>query len=156
MTCVVYGAAVTALNDNLRKKPAPGIPGTVLLEPDLRCQKSGHRLLETAVFFIGAVRTDMDRRAVIHAEHSHEALGVDQHLIAAYQHPKGLDRRNLHKFLHILKGMQRNIELLQGICPPMLYKQRKVLYNVQILYQIFCYFQLTVWMIITKQSFEIW
>ena len=104
-------------------------------------QKSGYRILKMAVLFLRAVGTDMNGLGVVHTEHSHKAFGVHQSLTVANQHPKGLNRGNFHEFLHISERLQDNIKLLQGFYPPMLYKQRFIMYNVQTLYQLFSDFQ---------------
>ena len=94
------------------------------------CQKSGQRALEAVILFVGAIGANVDGLAVIHAEHAHKAFGIDQSLTVANQNAEGLHRGNFNEFLHIPEGLQHDIELLQGICPPVLYKLQNVLYNV--------------------------
>ena len=97
------------------KKPAPGIPRTVLLEPYLY-QELSHIGFELLARFLGAIRTHLNRLAVVKTEHSHEALGVDSGAVIAYHNAEGLDRGKLYKILNILERMQVNIKLLHRIC----------------------------------------
>ena len=94
-------------------------------------QESGGGFLEPVALFLSAVCADLNRYAEVQTEHSHKAFGVDSGAVVAHHNAEGLHRGQLHETLYILEGVQYDIKMLHGICPPMLYKSETFVYNEQ-------------------------
>jgi hypothetical protein len=99
------------------KKPAPGIPGTVLQEPYLVGQQTLNVLEELFRFLIGAVDGDLLGLAVIQAEHAHKAAAVDMVAVRSHNDGEGFSGGQGHKILNFLTGTKPNHEFLHIISP---------------------------------------
>ena len=113
---------------DVKNRPRYSRDGATRAEIQL-CQKSGGGGFEPLAFFLGAIHPNLQRHTVVQAEHTHETLGIDPCPVVAYQNAKGLDSGKLHKVLNILKGMQKDIKMLHGFLPPVLYKSSTFVYN---------------------------
>ena len=100
----------------LRKKTAPGIPGTMLEEPYL-CQEPACLMPEILETVAVAVTKDLQRAGIIQTDHANEAFGVDQLHIVAYHDLKGLNGSNADKFLYFLKRVDRDVKFLHKLPP---------------------------------------
>ena len=108
------------------KKPAPGIPGTVLLEPYLNLEP-GCCPAEIRAGIIATVHGDGQPPAQIDAEHLHKALSVYRKSTAVYRNRVVAGGGHGHKVLHILYRFQFNFQC--HVFPPRLYKQDSIVYN---------------------------
>ena len=84
------------------QKTAPGIPKTVLQEPNLNKEAAG-LLAESQAILAGAFTQHGKRPGVVQAHHADEAFGVDLLKVVAHQDLEGLHRGHGDKFLHFLK-----------------------------------------------------
>ena len=86
--------------------------------------------MEAVVLGIGAVHPHPDRRAVIQAEHTHEAFGVDPLGAVAHQDPERLDGGKGDEVLYILKRTD-GYRKLTHIGFSILYKNQILVYNME-------------------------
>jgi hypothetical protein len=110
------------------KKPAPGIPGTVLQEPDSIAKAVHHLQAEMLKFLRAAVGCHPQILPVVQTEHYHKAFRVHPLVAVLDKHLKGLLGGQLDKSLHIIEGAEYNIEFLHR-SSSMLYKTRIIVYN---------------------------
>ena len=108
------------------KKPAPGIPGTVLLEPYLNLEP-GYIPAEIGAGVVAAVHSDGQPLAQVDAEHFHKTLSVYGESTAVYRNRVVAGGGHGYKVLHILYRFQFNFQ--RHVFPPRLYKRDSIVYN---------------------------
>ena len=87
------------------EKPSRVFPGWCCKSRIQLGQKSGNSLFEVEALLLRAVGTDMDGLTKVQTEHPHKAFGIDPGPVVAYKDAKRLHGGDLHKILHIGKGM---------------------------------------------------
>ena len=92
------------------KKPAPGIPGTVLLEPYGSSPKLSGGRTEGVEIVFRAADADGQEAAEVQTEHSNEALAVDPAVPAPYQDGEGLHGGQRYELANFLKGVDGDVK----------------------------------------------
>ncbi len=87
-----------------RNRPEYSQDGATRAEIKLS-QKSGGSLLKPKALILGAVGPDLHRLAEIQAKHAHKAFCIDPGSVITHQNSERLDGGNLHKILHVSKGV---------------------------------------------------
>ena len=111
------------------KKPAPGIPRTVLLEPYLFYQKAvcvKHQLFQ---FCFRAVSDDTKGMGEVQTEELHKALAVDLVVLVPDGDQKGAGSGESDKVLHVFYAAQTNLKFSHKSAPLNLYKNLLFVYN---------------------------
>lgn len=116
-------------NIRKRKKPAPGIPRTVLLEPYLFYQKTLSVAHEAFQFRFCTVGNDPQRLGEIQTEQLHETLGVDLVVFIPDSDGEGAGSSQCNKILNVLDAAKPDLEFSHKSAPLNLYKKAFFVYN---------------------------
>ena len=111
------------------KKPAPGIPRTVLLEPYLFYQETLCIAHEDFQFRFCAVSYNPQRTGEVQAEQLHEALGVDLVVFVTNGDGEATGGGQCHEILNILNASQPDLKFSHKSAPLNLYKKTFFVYN---------------------------
>ena len=117
----------------LPKKAAPGTPGTVISS-----NKTGGLLLKALEIRIAAFAEHGNRLAVIQAQHTHEAFGIDLLIFITDGDQEGRDGCQRDKGLYIPEGTYMNRKLMHRYAPYSVQTQ-KFVYNRRRILGIFHY-----------------
>lgn len=111
------------------KKPAPGIPRTVLQEPMSVYQKSADRAAEVLIFRFCAGDNCGEGGGKVQAEHFHKAFSIGLILVVSYPNGERKGRCQRNKFLDIPNGSKLNFKFPHKTLLRKLYKIHIILYN---------------------------